>query len=108
MLQVIFIRHSLQKTLLSGHYPPQADQRESLSYKVEQLEAKHSTLEREVLEQTKIHRVLLAIHFSVRPIPLDDVYDFKGRAAVLLRGWGVEVTREGLPEIPGVTVASNP
>ncbi|KAI3397615.1 hypothetical protein diail_10588 [Diaporthe ilicicola] len=83
--EVLFLRHKLQKGLLTRDQLPKEDEVKVLSdylVKLEQL----PDLETEIIRATKINKVLKAV-LKLDSIPKEEEFNFKPRSQVLLEKW---------------------
>ncbi|KAH8701055.1 hypothetical protein BGW36DRAFT_357686 [Talaromyces proteolyticus] len=82
---VLFIRHKLQKGLLSREHPPQEEEMENMATFITKLE-NHGEIEVSIIRETKIQKVLRAI-IKLPSIPREEEYNFKKRALDILSSW---------------------
>ncbi|KAI1004080.1 hypothetical protein K3495_g4129 [Podosphaera aphanis] len=82
---VLFLRHRLQKGLLTKGQELKVEEMQNMSDMFDQLEA-HTDLEVSIIRQTKINKVLKAI-IKLSYIPMEEEYQFKPRSHNLLEKW---------------------
>lgn len=82
IMSVLFLRHRLQKGLLSKDVPPAEDKLPETSMFLSKLEGS-GDLDATSIRITKIHKVCKAIS-KLDTIPGDSTYHFKERSAALL------------------------
>ncbi|EPE29218.1 Tudor/PWWP/MBT [Glarea lozoyensis ATCC 20868] len=83
--QILFLRHKLQKGLLTRDQEPKADEMKQMSEFVTKLEG-YSDLEVSIIRATKINKVLKAI-LKLTSIPKEEEFQFKPRSQSLLDKW---------------------
>ncbi|KAF5675027.1 PWWP domain-containing protein [Fusarium heterosporum] len=83
--EVLYLRHKLQRGLLTRDQQPQEPEMEQMSEYVTMLE-KLKDLEVSIIRATKINKVLKAI-LKLESIPREDEFNFKDRSQVLLDKW---------------------
>lgn len=83
--EVLFLRHKLQKGLLTKDQGPKEDEMKIMSGYVAKLED-FPDLEVSIIRATKINKVLKAI-LKMDSIPKEDEFKFKPRSQVLLDKW---------------------
>lgn len=91
--EVLFLRHKLQKGLLTRDQLPKEDEVKVLSdylVKLEQL----PDLETEIIRATKINKVLKAM-LKLDSIPKEEEFNFKPRSQALLEKWNKLLQEEG-------------
>jgi len=85
--EVLFLRHKLQKGLLSRDQVPKEEEMKSMSDFLAKLESL-ADLEVSVIKATKINKVLKAIlKLDSASIPKEDEFQFKSRSQALLDKW---------------------
>jgi hypothetical protein len=83
--EVLFLRHKLQKGLLTRDQEPKEDEMKTMSEYVHKLE-QFTELEVSIIRVTKINKVLKAI-LKLESIPREDEFHFKTRSQALLDKW---------------------
>lgn len=83
--EVLFLRHKLQKGLLTKEQQPKEEEMKMMSDYLSKLEG-FPDLEAEIIKLTKINKVLKAI-LKVDNIPKEEEFRFKPRSQVLLNEW---------------------
>ncbi|OAA49465.1 PWWP domain-containing protein [Metarhizium rileyi] len=83
--EVLFLRHKLQKGLLTREQQPKEDEMQSMSDFITLLE-KFGDLEVSIIRATKINKVLKAI-LKLDAIPREGEFQFKKRSQTLLDKW---------------------
>lgn len=83
--EVLFLRHKLQKGLLTRDQQPKEDEMKMMSDYLAKLEG-FSDLETDIIRVTKINKVLKAI-LKLDIIPKEEEFEFKPRSQVLLDKW---------------------
>lgn len=83
--EVLFLRHKLQRGLLTKEQGPKEEEMKTMSDYITKLEA-FADLEGSIIRATKINKVLKAI-LKLDSIPKEDEFKFKPRSQVLLDGW---------------------
>ncbi|RKF81744.1 putative pwwp domain-containing protein [Golovinomyces cichoracearum] len=83
--EILFLRHKLQKGLLTKDQELKSEDMKLMSEFIEKLEA-YTDLEVSIIRQTKINKVLKAI-LKLQEIPLEHEYRFKPRSQSLLDEW---------------------
>ncbi|KAF5878495.1 putative pwwp domain-containing protein [Botrytis fragariae] len=83
--EILFLRHKLQKGLLTKDQEPKADEMQQMSEYVNKLEG-YADLEVSIIRATKINKVLKAI-LKLPVIPKEDEFQFKSRSQSLLDKW---------------------
>ncbi|KAK2589839.1 hypothetical protein QQS21_012477 [Conoideocrella luteorostrata] len=83
--EVLFLRHKLQKGLLTREQKPKEDEMQSMSDFIGLLE-KFGNLEVSIIRETKINKVLKAI-LKLDTIPREEEFQFKKRSQTLLDKW---------------------
>lgn len=81
----MFLRHKLQKGLLTKEQEPKEEEMKQMSEFISKLEA-YADLEVSIIRATKINKVLKAI-LKVPTIPKEDEFQFKVRSQSLLDKW---------------------
>ncbi|ROW16089.1 hypothetical protein VPNG_01925 [Cytospora leucostoma] len=83
--EVLFLRHKLQKGLLTRDQQPKEDEMKVMSDYLVKLE-QFPDLETEIIRATKINKVLKAM-LKLESIPKEEEFNFKPRSQVLLDKW---------------------
>ncbi|KAL1882716.1 hypothetical protein VTK73DRAFT_1236 [Phialemonium thermophilum] len=83
--EVLFLRHKLQKGLLTRDQEPKEEEMKTMSDYITKLEALPD-LEVSIIRFTKINKVLKAI-LKLETIPKEEEFHFKERSQVLLDRW---------------------
>ncbi|KAM0338933.1 hypothetical protein ACHAPU_011129 [Fusarium lateritium] len=83
--EVLYLRHKLQRGLLTRDQQPQEPEMEQMSEYVTMLE-NLKDLEVSIIRATKINKVLKAI-LKLESIPREDEFNFKDRSQTLLDKW---------------------
>ncbi|KAF4620184.1 hypothetical protein G7Y89_g14637 [Cudoniella acicularis] len=83
--KILFLRHKLQKGLLSRDQDPKEDDMAQVSEYLTTLEG-YADLEIEILQNTKINKVLKAV-LKLNSIPKEETFHFKHRSQTLLEKW---------------------
>ena len=94
----MFLRHKLQKGLLTKDQEPKEEEMKLMSDYVTKLEG-FPDLEVSIIRATKINKVLKEI-LKLTSIPKEDEYKFKPRSQVLLDGWNKLLSADGTPAAP--------
>lgn len=90
--EVLFLRHKLQKGLLTRDQLPKEDEVKVLSDYLVKLE-QFPDLETEIIRATKINKVLKAM-LKLDSIPKEEEFNFKPRSQALLDKWNKLLTAE--------------
>ncbi|KAJ4272230.1 hypothetical protein NW762_000941 [Fusarium torreyae] len=90
--EVLYLRHKLQRGLLTRDVEPQEKEMKQMSEYVTMLE-NLKDLEVSIIRTTKINKVLKAI-LKLNSIPREDEFHFKDRSNVLLEKWNKLMTDE--------------
>jgi hypothetical protein len=93
--EILFLRHKLQKGLLTKDQEPKEEEMLQMSEYVNKL-AGYADLEVSIIRATKINKVLKAI-LKVPNIPKEDEFQFKPRSQSLLDKWNKLLASEGTP-----------
>ncbi|KAL1870430.1 hypothetical protein Daus18300_005116 [Diaporthe australafricana] len=93
--EVLFLRHKLQKGLLTRDQLPKEDEVKVLSDYLVKLE-QFPDLETEIIRATKINKVLKAV-LKLDSIPKEEEFNFKPRSQVLLEKWNKLLSAEEGP-----------
>lgn len=93
--EVLFLRHKLQKGLLTRDQEPKEEEMKLMSDYVTKLEG-FPDLEVSIIRATKINKVLKAI-LKLDNIPKEDEFKFKPRSQVLLDKWNKLLSADGAP-----------
>ncbi|KAK0754177.1 hypothetical protein B0T18DRAFT_32121 [Schizothecium vesticola] len=99
--EVLFLRHKLQKGLLTRDQEPKEEEMKAMSDFVSTLES-FSDLAVSIIRATKINKVLKAI-LKLDNIPKEDQFQFKARSQALLDKWNKLLAVEGA--VPAATAA---
>lgn len=91
--EVLFLRHKLQKGLLTRDQLPKEDEVKVLSDFLVKLE-QFPDLETEIIRATKINKVLKAM-LKLDSIPKEEEFNFKPRSQALLEKWNKLLQEEG-------------
>ncbi|KAK2610936.1 hypothetical protein N8I77_004322 [Diaporthe amygdali] len=91
--EVLFLRHKLQKGLLTRDQLPKDDEVKVLSDYLVKLE-QFPDLETEIIRATKINKVLKAM-LKLDSIPKEEEFNFKPRSQALLDKWNKLLSEEG-------------
>lgn len=83
--EVLFLRHKLQKGLLTREQKPKEEEMQSMSDFITLLE-KFGNLEVSIIRETKINKVLKAI-LKLDAVPREEEFQFKKRSQSLLDKW---------------------
>ncbi|RDW67705.1 hypothetical protein BP6252_09101 [Coleophoma cylindrospora] len=100
--EILFLRHKLQKGLLTKEQEPKEDEMKAMSEFVTKLEG-YSDLEVSIIRKTKINKVLKAI-LKLPTIPKEDELQFKPRSQTLLDKWNKLLAGE--QETPAATTTN--
>ncbi|KAK3383394.1 hypothetical protein B0T24DRAFT_604795 [Lasiosphaeria ovina] len=103
--EVLFLRHKLQKGLLTRDQEPKEEEMEIMSEYVLKLEGLPD-LEVSIIKATKINKVLKAI-LKLDNIPKEDEFKFKPRSQALLDKWNKLLTADGAPSAPAASEGTN-
>lgn len=101
--EVLFLRHKLQKGLLTRDLQPKEEEMQMMSDYLTKLEG-FPDLDVEIIRVTKINKVLKAL-LKLDKIPRDEEFTFKSRATELLEKWNQLLT-EGPPNSAGLDGAN--
>lgn len=93
--EVLFLRHKLQKGLLTRDQQPKEDEMKVMSDYLVKLE-QFPDLETEIIKATKINKVLKAM-LKLETIPKEEEFNFKPRSQVLLEKWTKLLQAEEAP-----------
>ncbi|KAL3423557.1 PWWP domain-containing protein [Phlyctema vagabunda] len=93
--EILFLRHKLQKGLLTKEQDPKEDEMKAMSEFVTKLEG-YSDLEVSIIRATKINKVLKAI-LKLNSIPKEEEFQFKPRSQSLLDKWNKLLANEDVP-----------
>lgn len=83
--EILFLRHKLQKGLLTRDKEPEASEMKQMSEYIVKLEG-YADLEVSIMRKTKINKVLKGI-LKLDAIPREEEFSFKDRSNVLLAKW---------------------
>jgi hypothetical protein len=83
--EILFLRHKLQKGLLTRDQQPKEEEMKGMSEFISKLEG-YAELEVSIIRATKINKVLKAI-LKLSEIPKEEEFNFKGRSKDLLDKW---------------------
>ncbi|KAM5384019.1 hypothetical protein ACJA88_003174 [Fusarium oxysporum] len=103
--EVLYLRHKLQRGLLTRDQQPQESEMEHMSEYVTMLE-NLKDLEVSIIRATKINKVLKAI-LKLESIPREDDFHFKDRSKVLLDQWTQLLATENTTPAPDATNGVN-
>lgn len=103
--EVLFLRHKLQKGLLTRDQEPKEEEMKLMSDYITKLEA-FPDLEVSIIRATKINKVLKAI-LKLENIPKEDEFTFKPRSQVLLDKWNKLLAVDGTPVVAPAAEAVN-
>lgn len=94
--EILFLRHKLQKGLLTRDQDPKEDEMKQMSEYISKLEA-YAELEVSIIRATKINKVLKAI-LKLGSIPKEEEFMFKPRSQSLLDKWNkLLASEQGTP-----------
>jgi hypothetical protein len=82
---VLYLRHKLQKGLVSREVPPKPEEMDTMAEHLSVLES-HQDLEANIIRDTKAHKLLKVI-LKLKEIPRDVEFKFKDRCSKLLAVW---------------------
>ncbi|KAH6604716.1 hypothetical protein Trco_006423 [Trichoderma cornu-damae] len=91
--EVLYLRHKLQRGLLTREQQPREDEMDSMSSFITILENFHD-LEVSIIRGTKINKVLKAI-LKLDSIPREEDFNFKKRSQALLDKWNKLLASDG-------------
>lgn len=97
--EVLFLRHKLQKGLLTRDQQPKEEEMQMMSDYLTKLEG-FPDLDVEIIRVTKINKVLKAL-LKLDNIPKEGDFGFKSRSHVLLEKWN-QLLNEGAPNSAGL------
>lgn len=97
--EVLFLRHKLQKGLLTRNEQPKEDEMKMMSDYLTKLEG-FPDLDVEIIRATKINKVLKAM-LKLDNIPKEEEFDFKSRSQALLDKWN-QLLSDGAPNSAGL------
>lgn len=103
--EVLFLRHKLQKGLLTRDQEPKEEEMKTMSDFITKLEG-FPDLEVSIIKATKINKVLKAI-LKLENIPKEEEFQFKPRSQVLLDKWNKLLAVEGTPASAGPSSHAN-
>lgn len=83
--EILFLRHKLQKGLLTRDQQPKEEEMKQMSEFISKLEG-YADLEVSIIRATKINKVLKAI-LKLAEIPKESEFQFKDRSKSLLEKW---------------------
>jgi hypothetical protein len=92
---VLFLRHKLQKGLLTRDQEPKEEEMKSMADYITKLEG-FPDLEVRIIRATKINKVLKAI-LKLENIPKEEEFHFKPRSQALLDKWNKLLAVDGTP-----------
>src|SRR6202021_1880941 len=102
--EILFLRHKLQKGLLTRDQRPKEEEMKQMSEFIGKLEG-YADLEVSIIRATKINKVLKAI-LKLSTIPKEEEFKFKSRSQALLDKWNkllaVDQDTPGPPSTNGV------
>ncbi|TVY81825.1 PWWP domain-containing protein [Lachnellula suecica] len=94
--KILFLRHKLQKGLLTRDQDPKEEEMKQMSEFVTKLEG-YADLEVSIIRATKINKVLKAI-LKLNTIPKEEEFQFKPRSTALLDKWNkLLASEQGTP-----------
>jgi hypothetical protein len=93
--EVLYLRHKLQRGLLTRDQQPQETEMKQMSDFIQMLE-NFADLEVSIIRATKINKVLKAI-LKLDSIPREDEFHFKNRSQALLDKWTKLLAGDGAP-----------
>lgn len=96
--EVLFLRHKLQKGLLTRDQQPKEEEMKMMSDYLTKLEG-FPDLETEIIRITKINKVLKAM-LKLDHIPKEEEFTFKPRSQVLLEKWNRLLASDDTPNSP--------
>ncbi|KAJ4320843.1 hypothetical protein N0V84_005664 [Fusarium piperis] len=96
--EVLYLRHKLQRGLLTRDQQPQESEMKQMSEYVTMLE-NFKDLEVSIIRATKINKVLKAI-LKLQTIPREEEFHFKDRSQALLDQWNQLMANEPAPAAP--------
>jgi hypothetical protein len=82
---VLYLRHKLQKGLVSREVPPKPEEMDTMAEHLSVLES-HQDLDANIIRDTKAHKLLKVI-LKLKEIPRDVEFKFKERCNKLLAVW---------------------
>ncbi|KAL2134752.1 hypothetical protein VTI74DRAFT_10908 [Chaetomium olivicolor] len=100
--EVMWLRHRLQKGLLTRDQEPKEEEMKLISDYLRKLEG-FPDLEVSIIRATKINKVLKAI-LKLENIPKEEEFKFKPRSQVLLDKWNKLLAVDGTPATPAAEV----
>ncbi|KAF5023921.1 hypothetical protein F66182_4001 [Fusarium sp. NRRL 66182] len=103
--EVLYLRHKLQRGLLTRDQQPQESEMKQMSEFVTMLE-NLKDLEVSIIRTTKINKVLKAI-LKLQTIPREDEFHFKDRSQALLDKWNKLMVDETAAPAPDATNGVN-
>lgn len=101
--EILFLRHKLQKGLLTRDQEPKEEEMKQMSEFVSKLEG-YADLEVSIIRATKINKVLKAI-LKLSTIPKEEEFKFKSRSQTLLDKWNKLLASD--QDIPVAPVATS-
>jgi hypothetical protein len=100
--EVLFLRHKLQKGLLTRNVEPKDEEMKLMSDYITKLEG-FPDLEVSIIRATKINKVLKAL-LKLEHIPKEEEFKFKPRSQVLLDKWNKLLAVDAAPgEVNGTS-----
>lgn len=96
--EVLFLRHKLQKGLLTRDQQPKEDEMKMMSEYLSKLEG-FPDLETDIIRITKINKVLKAM-LKLDNIPKEEEFEFKPRSQALLDTWNRLLAQDVHPASP--------
>jgi len=102
--EILFLRHKLQKGLLTRDQEPKEMEMRQMSEFIAKLQG-YADLEVSIIRATKINKVLKAI-LKLPFIPREEEYQFKERSQELLDKWN-KLLATDTPAIPATTATTN-
>ena len=102
----MFLRHKLQKGLLTKDQEPKEEEMKQMSEFITKLEG-YAVLESSIIRGTKINKVLKAI-LKLPVIPKEEEFKFKPRSSTLLEKWNKLLSSEqGTPAVAPKATTTN-
>jgi len=105
--EILFLRHKLQKGLLTRDQDPKEEEMKQMSEFISKLEG-YADLEVSIIRATKINKVLKAI-LKLNTIPKEEDFQFKPRSQTLLDKWNkLLASEQGTPVAAPATTNGAP
>ena len=102
---VLYLRHKLQKGLVSREVPPKPEEMDTMAEHLSVLES-HQDLEANIIRDTKAHKLLKVI-LKLKEIPRDVEFKFKERCNKLLAVWSKTLAAADGDEPAAAETATN-